>query len=46
MANQYLDEIKNNCGDDEICETPLKWSKKKKRFYEEYPCEITLIKVR
>lgn len=43
MANKYLDEIGYR---DEICETPLKWSEKKQRFYEEYPCKTNLIKVR
>lgn len=43
MANQYLDEVKYK---HRLCETPLKWSKKKEKFYEEYPCKTKLIRVK
>lgn len=43
MANQYLDEVEFQ---DEICETPLEWSKKQERFYEKNHCGTKLIRVR
>ena len=42
-ANQYLNEVKFK---NEICETPLKWYKKKNKFYETYPCKTSLIRVK
>ena len=42
LANQYFDEVKSR---DEICETPLEWSRKEQRFYEIYPRKTNLIKV-
>lgn len=44
MANQYIDD--DVMIRDEICETPLKWGKKKRRFYEAYPCKTNLIRVK
>lgn len=44
MANQYIDD--NMMVRDEICETPLHWGKKKRRFYEAYPCKTNLIRVK
>ena len=43
LANQYFDLARPR---DEICETPLEWSKKKQRFYEKYPCKTNLIRVK
>ena len=43
MANQYLDKVKSR---DEICETPLEWSRKEQRFYDIYPCKTNFIKVK
>ena len=44
MANQYIDY--NVMIRDKICETPLHWGKKKRRFYEKYPCKTNLIRVK
>ena len=44
MANQYIDD--DAMRRDEICETPLEWSKKERRFYEKYPCKTNLIRVK
>ena len=44
MANQYIDD--DIMRRDEICETPLEWGKKKRRFYEKYPCKTNLIRVK
>lgn len=44
MANQYIDD--NVKIGDKICETPLEWGKKKRRFYEAYPCKTNLIRVK
>lgn len=43
-ANQYIDH--DVMIRDEICETPLEWGKKKRRFYEKYPCKTNLIRVK
>lgn len=43
MANQYLSVAKYR---DEICETPLKWSKNKQRFHRKSPSKTYLIKVK
>lgn len=44
MANSYIDY--SVMLGDEICETPLEWSKKKQRFYEKYPCKTNCIRVK
>ena len=44
MANQYIDG--GMIIRDEICETPLEWTKKKRRFYEKHPCKTNLIRVK
>ena len=43
LANQYFDLAGPR---DEICEIPLEWSKKNRRFYEKYPCKTNLIRVK
>lgn len=43
MSNQFLSDIEYN-KQNKICESPLKWSKKNKRFYLEYPLSTQLIK--
>lgn len=44
MANTYIDN--NEMLQDEICETPLEWGKKERRYYEKYPCKTNLIRVK
>jgi hypothetical protein len=44
MANHYIDN--DVMIRDEICETPLEWGKKKRKFYEKYPCKTELIRVK
>ena len=43
MANQFVRDIEYH-KQKKICESPLKWSKKNKRFYLEYPLSTKLIK--
>lgn len=45
MANQFVRDIEDN-KQDEICESPLEWSKKNKRFYLKYPLKTKLIKIK
>lgn len=42
-ANSYIDDM---AIEDEICETPLEWNKKKREFYENYPCKTNVIRVK
>lgn len=43
IANGYIEDMTIK---DELCETPLEWSKKNKRFYEKYPCKTNVIRVK
>lgn len=45
MANQFVEDIEYN-KQNKIWESPLEWSKKKKRFYLKYPLRTKLIKIK